>query len=163
MLSLPVQKDIGEYQEKVVAGLSAATLACLAIGIAFGALVVGLCKFIIHIPDDYTYLLAAACVTLGFAIGFVRPINMPTWEAAPFLYRSYLSSDTAIHYASSVHLAEKQLLQNISKELKKSSEDKENVRIQKKYLDERDERGVKSPEWLFPRYAGWQPGKLPPS
>ena len=161
MLSLPVQKDIGEYSEKIVMGLSAATLACSGVGIVFAAATVGLCKFVLQIPDDVTYLAAAMFVMVGFAVGFVKPLGMSTWDAAPYLIRSYLKSDSIVRYRTSVALAEAARRTDAEKEVRKHKKErsKEDVRIQKEYLDAREERGVRSPEWILPRYAGWQPGE----
>ena len=161
MLSLPVQKDIGEYREKVVMGLSAATLACLAIGIVLGALAYVFSSFVLHLPEDMTYLIAAIFVMSGFAFGFVRPLGMSTWDAAPYLIRSYLKSDSIVRYRTSVALADDARRTDEVKEARKHKKErsKEDVRIQKEYLDAREERGVRSPEWILPRYAGWQPNE----
>lgn len=161
MLSLPVQKDIGEYSEKIIMGLSAATIVCSAIGIALAAAAVALCMYVLHVPNDITYLVAALLAMSGFAFGFVKPLGMSTWDAAPFLIRSYLKSDSIIRYKTSVALADEARLTAEAKEARahKKERSKEDVRIQKEYLDAREERGVRSPEWLLPRYAGWQPGE----
>lgn len=148
-----------------MAGLSAATLASLAVGIALGGGAVGLGMFVFHLDDDLVYLIAAAFVTAGFAVGFVKPLNMKTWEAAPFLYRSYLGNRNVVPYKSSLFLAMQAQMQQQEQSARKLKKDrsKEDARLQEEYLDARDGRGISSPEWLLPRYAGWQPGELPPA
>lgn len=49
MLSVRVQKDIGEYTEKIVGKLSARTLACLAGGLASAVGAAALCQFALGI------------------------------------------------------------------------------------------------------------------
>lgn len=75
MLSVPVHKDVTEYQPKVIGGLTARTIIC--IGAAVGcALAFGmLCTFVFHVDiNDVIYLvwLAAAPAAL---VGFYTPTD----------------------------------------------------------------------------------------
>lgn len=90
MLSVPVHKDVTEYQPKVIGGLTARTIIC--IGAAVGcALAFGmLCTFVFHVDiNDVIYLvwLAAAPAAL---LGFYTPHGMnfekfmPLWLAHNF-------------------------------------------------------------------------------
>lgn len=91
MLSVPVHKDVTEYQPKVIGGLTARTIIC--IGAAVGcALAFGmLCTFVFHVDiNDVIYLvwLAAAPAAL---LGFYTPHGMnfekfaPLWLAHNFI------------------------------------------------------------------------------
>ena len=83
MLSVPVHKDVTEYQPKVIGGLTARTIIC--IGAAVGcALAFGLlCTFVFHVDiNEVIYLvwLAAAPAAL---IGFYTPHGMNFEKFAP--------------------------------------------------------------------------------
>lgn len=83
MLSVPVHKDVTEYQPKVIGGLTARTIIC--IGAAVGcALAFGmLCTFVFHVDiNDVIYLvwLAAAPAAL---LGFYTPHGMNFEKFAP--------------------------------------------------------------------------------
>ncbi len=150
MLSLPVQKDIGEYQEKLVAGLSATALAALACGVAAAAVVVFLGMFVLHLPDDPVYIAAAAFVMAGFAVGFIRPLGLPMLQAAPILWRTYLGNNQ-LTYTSSAALALKEEKKRQGKEKGSGKDVRPKEAIAREYADERAERGAASPEWVLPR------------
>lgn len=99
MLSVRVQKDIGEYTEKIVGKLSARTLACLAGGLASAIGAAALCRFALGI-EVRDAALPVMCASLPFWLaGFWRPHHMkfekfvPLWldfqlEGQRILYRS---------------------------------------------------------------------------
>lgn len=160
MLSLPVQKDIGEYQEKLVAGLSATALAALGAGVAGAALVVFVGMVLLHLPDDPVYIVAAAFVMAGFAFGFIKPLGLPMQKAIPVLIRTYMGSGT-LTYSTSVALAMKKAEKEGIKDKKKEKGAEKDVRtrkISREHADDRAERGAASPEWVLPRAAGWSAG-----
>ena len=82
-LSVKVQKDIGEYTEKVVGKLSLRTLACIAGGLASAVGAAALCHlgFGIEVADASLPVMAAA-VPFWLA-GFWRPHHMKPEEFAP--------------------------------------------------------------------------------
>ena len=65
MLSVRVQKDIGEYTEKIVGKLSARTLACLAGGLASAVGAAALCQFALGI-EVRDAALPVMCASLPF-------------------------------------------------------------------------------------------------
>ena len=76
MLSVRVQKDIGEYTEKIVGKLSARTLLCLAGGLAAAVGAAALCRlaFGIEVRDA---ALPVMCASLPFWLpGVWRPHHM---------------------------------------------------------------------------------------
>lgn len=99
MLSVRVQKDIGEYTEKIVGKLSARTLACLAGGLASAVGTAAICQFALGI-EVRNAALPVMCASLPFWLaGFWRPHHMklekfvPLWldfqlEGQRILYRS---------------------------------------------------------------------------
>lgn len=150
MLSLPVQKDIGEYQEKLVAGLSATSLGALAVGVACAAAVVFLGLFVLHLPEDPIYMVAAAFVVAAFAVGFIKPLGLPMLQAAPILWRTYMGK-TQLTYSTSAALAQQAEKKMQSKEKGSNKDVRAKEGITSEYADERAERGAASPEWVLPR------------
>ena len=83
MLSVRVQKDIGEYTEKIVGKLSARTLACLAGGLASVVGAAALCQFALGI-EVRDAALPVMCASLPFWLaGFWRPHHMKFEKFVP--------------------------------------------------------------------------------
>ena len=83
MLSVKVQKDIGEYTEKIVGKLSMRTLACLAGGLAAAVAVAALCHLGLGIEvSDASLPVMCACLPF-WLVGFWRPCGMPFERFAP--------------------------------------------------------------------------------
>ena len=88
MLSVRVQKDIGEYTEKIVGKLSARTLACLAGGLASAVGAAALCQFALGIE-----------VRDAALAGFWRPHHMKFEKFVP-LWLDFKLEDQRILYRS---------------------------------------------------------------
>ena len=100
-LSIAVQKDIGEYREKIVFGLSSRQLVCLAVGVGCAAAeaIVGMVMFGRTLDD----LFIAMCLTLtaAFLLGFVNPYGLKFSLAARLYLDQWLGS-TKLMYKSTV-------------------------------------------------------------
>ena len=82
-LQIPVQKDIGEYEEKIVGKLSFRTLVCVAGGFGSAILVAAMCHFWIGI-EVADAALPVMCASIPFWLaGFWRLLY--ACPAAPFL------------------------------------------------------------------------------
>lgn len=80
----PVPKDPAEYQAKVFAGLTARSLAALAVGLAL-ALAVAICASAAGLPPRAAALPAMAVVTACFIAGYAEPYGLPLADALPVL------------------------------------------------------------------------------
>ena len=82
MLSVRVQKDIGEYTEKIVGKLSARTLVCLAGGLASAVGTAAICQFMLGI-EVRNAALPVMCASMPFWLaGFWRPYHMKLGEVS---------------------------------------------------------------------------------
>ena len=147
MLTVTVQKDIGEYEEKVVLGLTLKRLIAISIcvGLAIAEAVVGMFVFNIDIKNMAIPIFATAAV--GFIIGYLEPMGMPFTEALPYLIRQNFGSNQ-LEYVSAGEMA-----------IEKASESEKNWKVShvrkeevKEYRRIRDYRNERSAEILLPRY-----------
>ena len=144
MLSVPVHKDVTEYQPKVIGGLTARTIIC--IGAAVGcALAFGmLCTFVFHVDiNDVIYLvwLAAAPAAL---LGFYTPHGMNFEKFAP-LWLAHNFNEQCLVYVSASNRGEFKA---------------EKAAIEKEYADGRKKANGKELSRLY-RTNGiemWEPG-----
>jgi hypothetical protein len=163
MLSVAVQKDIGEYREKVILGLSGKTLLGVALGIGASAVValIGYFGFGLSVNDLSLPVLVLS--GSGFLIGYCKPLNLPFEKALPLILKEYFGQ-TCLVYKSSLQLARKAAIKAEKDELahpaastrgerKERKQENKDVCIEKKkYNAERSKRGVSSPEYCLPRY-----------
>lgn len=99
MLSVRVQKDIGEYTEKIVGKLSARTLVCLAGGLASAVGAAAVCQLALGV-EARDASLPAMCASLPFWLaGFWRPHRM-TFERFVPLWLDFHLEDQRIFYRS---------------------------------------------------------------
>ena len=144
MLSVPVHKDVTEYQPKVIGGLTARTIIC--IGAAVGcALAFGmLCTFVLHVDiNDVIYLvwLAAAPAAL---LGFYTPHGMNFEKFAP-LWLAHNFNEQCLVYVSASNRGEFKA---------------EKAALEKEYADGRKKANGKELSRLY-RTNGiemWEPG-----
>lgn len=97
-LQIPIQKDIGEYQEKIVGKMSLRTLACTAGGFAsaIGAACIVYFGFGIEVSNATLPVMAAA---LPFWLaGFWRPFGMKLEEFLP-LFIAHHTKTQRMEYA----------------------------------------------------------------
>ena len=144
MLSVPVHKDVTEYQPKVIGGLTARTIIC--IGAAVGsALAFGmLCTFVFHVDiNDVIYLvwLAAAPAAL---LGFYTPHGMNFEKFAP-LWLAHNFNEQWLVYVSASNRGEFKA---------------EADALEKEYADARNKANGKKLEKLYKTNGieMWEPG-----
>ena len=94
-LRIPVQKDIGEYEEKIVGKMSLRTLACVSLG--FGS-AVGAAAFVhlgLHADVADAAFPIMLCSMPFWLAGFWRPFGMRAEELLPLLAAHELSPAAA--------------------------------------------------------------------
>lgn len=108
MLSVRVQKDIGEYTEKIVGKLSARTLVCLAGGLASAVGTAAICQFMLGI-EVRNAALPVMCASMPFWLaGFWRPYHMKLEKFVP-LWLGFQLEDQRVFYRSTPVLEGAQL------------------------------------------------------
>ena len=144
-LQIPIQKDIGEYEEKIVGKLSFRTLVCVAGGFGSAILVAAICHFWIGIEvADAAFSVMCASIPFWLA-GFWRPFGMRAETFAPLLFSHHLKDQRLLyespapkHLARIERGAPSRRAKRMSK--RKGAEANEPTREYKE-AKERDERG----------------------
>ena len=96
-LQIPIQKDIGEYEEKIVAKLSFRTLVCVAGGFGSAILVAAICHFWIGIEvADAAFPVMCASIPFWLA-GFWRPFGMRAEKFAPLLFSHHMKDQRLLY------------------------------------------------------------------
>ncbi len=96
-LQIPIQKDIGEYEEKIVGKLSFRTLVCVAGGFGSAIAVAAICHFWIGIEvADAAFPVMCASIPFWLA-GFWRPFGMRAEKFAPLLASHYLKDQRLLY------------------------------------------------------------------
>ena len=105
MLSVPVHKDVTEYQPKVIGGLTARTIICIGAAVGSAQAFGMLCTFVFHVDiNDVIYLvwLAAAPAAL---LGFYTPHGMNFEKFAP-LWLAHNFNEQCLVYVSASNRGE---------------------------------------------------------
>lgn len=93
MLSVPIQKDVGEYQPKIIGKMTARTLACVSGALGLSVATALYLYFVIGV-DPGDWMIAIYAVSLPFwAAGFVRPRGMKFEQFAAAWLNHRLSSN----------------------------------------------------------------------
>ena len=96
-LQIPIQKDIGEYEEKIVGKLSFRTLVCVAGGFGSTILVAAICHFWIGIEvADAAFPVMCASIPFWLA-GFWRPFGMRAEKFAPLLFSHHMKDQRLLY------------------------------------------------------------------
>ena len=96
-LQIPIQKDIGEYEEKIVGKLSFRTLVCVAGGFGSAILVAAICHFLIGIEvADAAFPVMCASIPFWLA-GFWSPFGMRAEKFAPLLINHHLKNQRLLY------------------------------------------------------------------
>ena len=96
-LRIPVQKDIGEYEEKIVGKMSLRTLACVSLG--FGS-AVGAAAFVhlgLHADVADAAFPIMLCSMPFWLAGFWRPFGMRAEKFAPLLTNHHLKDQRLLY------------------------------------------------------------------
>jgi len=101
MLSVAVQKDLGEYQPKIIGKLTARTLICITCAIGLSVLAGCYMYYVLDISvSDNMFIIYA--VSLPFWLcGFYRPKGMPFEQFFP-LWLTSKFSDNRLRYIPSM-------------------------------------------------------------
>ena len=91
-LQIPIQKDIGEYQEKIVGKMSLRTLVCVTAGFASAIAVACIVYFAFHIEVGNATLPVMAAALPFWLAGFWRPYGMKLEEFLPLLLDHHFGS-----------------------------------------------------------------------
>ena len=91
-LQIPIQKDIGEYQEKIVGKMSLRTLVCVTAGFASAIAVACIVYFCLHIEVGNATLPVMAAALPFWLAGFWRPYGMKLEEFLPLLIDHHIGS-----------------------------------------------------------------------
>lgn len=91
-LQIPIQKDIGEYQEKIVGKMSLRTLVCVTGGFACAIAVACIIYFVFHIEVGSATLPVMAAALPFWLAGFWRPYGMKLEEFLPLLADHHLGA-----------------------------------------------------------------------
>lgn len=91
-LQIPIQKDIGEYQEKIVGKMSLRTLLCVTGGFACAIAVAAIIYFGLHIEVGNATLPVMAAALPFWLAGFWRPYGMKLEEFLPLLADHHFGS-----------------------------------------------------------------------
>ena len=99
-LQIPVQKDIGEYEQKIVGKMSLRTLVCVAGGFASAIGVAAFCYFVMGIQvANATFPVMCAAMPFWLA-GFWRPFGMKAEQFLPLFIEQH-ANDQRLLYSSS--------------------------------------------------------------
>lgn len=103
-LHIPIQKDIGEYEQKLFGDMSIRTCVSLAGGFATAVAVAAIGRFWLGIdPSDASLPVMAATLPFWLA-GFWKPHGMPFERFAPLVARHHLSRRTYLFHPSHAEL-----------------------------------------------------------
>lgn len=96
-LSMPVQKDIGEYEEKIVGKMTLRTIACLALG--FGSAIAAGAFLRLGLGLDASALAfpIMLCSMPFWLAGFWRPFGMRAEELAPLLLAHEMNDQRLVY------------------------------------------------------------------
>ena len=96
-LQIPIQKDIGEYEEKIVGKLSPPPPVCVAGGFGSAILVAAICHFWIGIEvADAAFPVMCASIPFWLA-GFWRPFGMRAEKFAPLLFSHHMKDQRLLY------------------------------------------------------------------
>lgn len=90
MLSVAVQKDIGEYEQRLIGGMTIRTSIVLAAAVAASALTGLAAHALLGLALEDAALAVMAVAGGTFLAGWARPLGMPVERAAPLLLRAHL-------------------------------------------------------------------------
>ncbi len=98
-LQIPIQKDIGEYDEKIVGKLTLRTLCCLALGFSAAVAVAAVAHLGLKADVSAMTLPIMAAALPFWLAGFCKPYGLPFEKFVPLL-ASHALSNQALAYRS---------------------------------------------------------------
>ena len=98
-LQIPVQKDIGEYQEKIVGKMSLRTLVCTSCGFASAIVAACIVYFCFGVAVSNATLPVMVSALPFWLAGFWRPFGMKLEEFIPLFINHHLT-DQRLYYVA---------------------------------------------------------------
>ena len=96
-LQIPIQKDIGEYDEKIVGKLTLRTLCCLALGFSAAVAVAAVAHLGLK-ADVSAMMLPIMAAALPFWLaGFCKPYGLPFERFVPLLASHALNNQSLVY------------------------------------------------------------------
>jgi len=141
-LQIPIQKDIGEYEEKIVGKLSFRTLVCVAGGFGSAILVAAICHFWIGIEvADAAFPVMCASIPFWLA-GFWRPFGMCAEKFAPLLFSHHMKDQRLLYESPAAkHLARGAPSRRAKRMSKRKGVEANEPTREREEIKESDERG----------------------
>lgn len=96
-LQIPIQKDIGEYDEKIVGKLTLRTLCCLALGFSAALSVAAVLHLGLKVDVSAMTLPIMAAALPFWLAGFCKPCGLPFERFVPLLASHALNSQVLVY------------------------------------------------------------------
>lgn len=144
MVTVPIHKDVLNYEPKVFALLTARTLKFTLVALALGIGVGALCLGVLRMGTDvavYPIMIATLPV---FLLGWARPCKMRPEELLPYLLRAYFLPQRLVYEPTPVIEKDPAALRHAGKE--RQDNGKPEDRLQRHYARLRGERGIEA-DW----------------
>lgn len=96
-LQIPIQKDIGEYDEKIVGKLTLRTLCCLALGFSAAVAVAAVIHLGFKVDVSAMTLPIMAAALPFWLAGFCKPYGLPFERFVPLLASHALNNQSLVY------------------------------------------------------------------
>lgn len=96
-LQIPIQKDIGEYDEKIVGKLTLRTLCCLALGFSAAVAVAAVLHLGLKVDVSAMTLPIMAAALPFWLAGFCKPYGLPLERLVPLLASHALNNQSLVY------------------------------------------------------------------
>lgn len=96
-LQIPIQKDIGEYDEKIVGKLTLRTLCCLALGFSAAVAVAAVLHLGLKVNVSAMTLPIMAAALPFWLAGFCKPYGLPFEKFVPLLASHALNNQSLVY------------------------------------------------------------------
>ena len=96
-LQIPIQKDIGEYDEKIVGKLTLRTLCCLALGFSATVAVAAVLHLGLKVDVSAMTLPIMAAALPFWLAGFCKPYGLPFERFVPLLASHALNNQSLVY------------------------------------------------------------------
>lgn len=96
-LQIPIQKDIGEYDEKIVGKLTLRTLCCLALGFSAAVAVAAVLRLGLKVDVSAMTLPIMAAALPFWLAGFCKPYGLPFERFVPLLASHALNNQSLVY------------------------------------------------------------------
>lgn len=153
MLSVPIHKDVTSYEPKVVAGLTARTLAFSGLAVGSGVLVGAIAFFAFHAdPSDMIPMTLIGCASLPWwLLGYTKPHGMKPEVFALHWIRQNLMQQKICYRSSRMPVDARNKVGNTKELCSNGTVQKRRQAVQRHYAKLRTRHGIE----------GYDPGDRP--